>query len=318
MGRNVTKGRARGHGIRVMSVVVLTWMSMAVFDPPTTAGGAAAQTVLVAAGDIACAPGVPVTATTCNQRQTAALVARLNPAVVLPLGDLVYPSGATVGFAKSYAPSWGAFDSISEPVPGNHEYGTPGAAGYFGYFGARATPRQPTCTSNCSGYYSYSLGSWHVVALNSRCTESTGVCTGLAAEATWLDHDLAAHPTVCTLAYMHNPLFSGGFGATAGVKSLWTVLQAHHADLVLAGHAHNYQRFLPQNPNGTASASGITEIIAGTGGDSLQILPTAPHQAARINHAFGVLKLTLNSVGWTTSFISTTGQVHDTTSGRCH
>jgi hypothetical protein len=117
---------------------------------------------------------------------------------------------------------------------------------------------------------------------------------------------------------MHNPLFSGGFGATAGVKVLWTVLQKHGVDLVLAGHAHNYQRFSSQTPTGTASASGITEIVAGTGGDSLQTLTTTKNQAAHINHTFGVVQLTLGTGGWTSKFVSTAGTTLDPSGGSCH
>jgi hypothetical protein len=117
---------------------------------------------------------------------------------------------------------------------------------------------------------------------------------------------------------MHNPLFSGGYGATPEVKVFWNVLQKHHADLVITGHAHNYQRFVAQTPGGTASANGITEIIAGTGGDSLQTLTTTKNQAAHINHSFGVVRLALNSGGWTSKFISTTGSTLDPASGSCH
>jgi hypothetical protein len=274
--------------------------------------------VVVAAGDIACAPGAASTATTCQQMRTASLIGTLNPRYLLPLGDLVYPAGSQPGFSHSYAPSWGRFKSITKPVPGNHEYGTPGAAGYFGYFGARATPLQPTCTSGCKGYYSFSTGSWHVVALDTQCSESTGTCADMTAEAAWLDDDLSAHANACTLAYMHNPLFSGGFGATPGVKPLWTVLQRHAVDLVITGHAHNYQRFAPQTPSGSATSAGITEIIAGTGGKSLQTLTTAPNQVFHLNHTFGVLQLTLGSGGWTSRFVSTSGSTLDPATGRCH
>jgi hypothetical protein len=285
---------------------------------PTVVAGAATSPVLVAAGDIACAPGSTATATTCNQAQTAALIGGISPNYVLPLGDLVYPAGTQPGFSNSYGPSWGTYKSITKPVPGNHDYGTVGGAGYFGYFGSRATPLQPTCRSNCKGYYSFSTGSWHVLALNTPCSETSGVCDDMSAEAAWLDQDLTAHPNRCTLAYMHNPLFSGGFGATAGVNVLWTVLQKHGVDLVIAGHAHNYQRFSSQTPTGTASASGITEIVAGTGGDSLQTLTTTKNQAAHINHTFGVVQLTLGTGRWASKFVSTAGTTLDPSSGSCH
>lgn len=273
---------------------------------------------MVAAGDIACSPAAATTSTTCQQLATAALIDSLDPKYVLPLGDLAYPAGTQPAFDHAYGPSWGQYESITKPVPGNHDYGTVGALGYFGYFGSRATPLQPTCTSNCKGYYSYSTGAWHVVALNTRCSETTDSCADFRAEAAWLDQDLTAHPARCTLAYMHNPLFSGGFGATSEVKVLWDVLQKHHADLVITGHAHNYQRFVAQTPAGAASANGITEIIAGTGGESLQALTTTENQAAHINHSFGVLRLALNAGGWTSEFVSTSGARLDPASGSCH
>jgi hypothetical protein len=282
------------------------------------AGVAAAPVVVVAAGDIACKPGVAPTPTTCHQMATAALIGRIHPSAVLALGDLQYQAGTQPGFSGSYAPSWGRFTSITHPVPGNHEYGTPGAAGYFGYFGARATPLQPRCRAGCIGYYSYTIGSWHVVALDTRCSESSGRCVGIAAEAAWLERDLTAHRAACTLAYMHNPLFSGGFGATAGIRPLWQVMHAHAVDLVLTGHAHNYQRFVPRTPNGIPSREGITEIIAGTGGAGVHTLAAAPHQAGRVNHLFGGVRLGLGPGRWTSQFDTPRGAVLDRAGGTCH
>jgi hypothetical protein len=303
-------------GLRALaSAVCIVTMVLASSAVPASA---ATSSIMVAAGDIACAPGSATTSTTCQQLRTAAIIGTLHPKYVLPLGDLVYPAGTQPGFDHSYGPSWGQYKSITKPVPGNHEYGTTGASGYFGYFGSRATPLQPTCTSGCKGYYSFSTGSWHVVALNTRCSETTDSCADFTAQAAWLDQDLSAHPARCTMAYMHNPLFSGGYGATPEVKVLWNVLQKHHADLVITGHAHNYQRFVAQTPGGTASATGITEIIAGTGGDSLQTLSTTTNQAAHVNHTFGVLRLALNAGGWTSKFVTTSGTTLDPASGSCH
>ncbi|MDT4976366.1 MAG: hypothetical protein QOG98_2124 [Pseudonocardiales bacterium] len=307
-----------GRPTRAFNRVVCAVAIVASTFVPADFARAATSPVVVAAGDIACAPGSASSATACNQVQTAALIGKLNPKYVLPIGDLVYPAGSQPGFSNSYGPSWGKYKSITKPVPGNHDYGTAGASGYFRYFGSRATPLQPTCTSSCKGYYSYSTGSWHVVALNARCSESSNSCADMTAQAAWLDQDLTAHPTKCTLAYMHFPLFSGGFGATAPVKVLWDVLQRHGADLMINGHAHNYQRFVSQSPSGTATAAGITEIIAGTGGVSLQTSTTTTNQAARINHTFGVVQLTLNSGGWTSTFVSTAGATLDPASGKCH
>jgi hypothetical protein len=311
---NIKSNRVSRRSLVVVAVAV----AVSFLTPPGPAPGATAPVVVVAAGDIACAPGTATTATTCNQLKTAALIGKISPKYVLALGDLVYPSGSQSGFTNSYGPSWGQFKSITKPIPGNHEYGTPGAAGYYGYFGSRATPLQPTCGSNCKGYYSSSTGSWHMVALNTRCGESSGTCEDMSAQAAWLDRDLSAHPNRCTLAFMHHPLFSGGFGATPGVKPLWTVLQKHGVDLVITGHAHNYQRFVPQNVNGSATSAGITELIVGTGGFDLQSATARTNQAARINHTFGVAHLALGSGGWTSKFVSTGGATLDPSRGKCH
>jgi hypothetical protein len=249
---------------------------------------------------------------------TAARVVRLHPSVVLALGDLAYPAGTQPAFDHAYGPSWGRFKSITRPVPGNHEYGTPGASGYFGYFGKRSHPLQPRCRSGCIGYYSFRIGKWHAVALVTNCSEHTEHCAGFARELRWLRRDLNSHASKCTLAFMKNPLFSGGFGATPEVRPLWQVLQAHGVDLVLTGHAHNYQRFVPLTPGGVRSSKGITELIAGTGGDSLFTLARARHQAARINHRFGVVRLMLSPGHWTSRFVTERGAVFDRAGGTCH
>ena len=283
-----------------------------------TAHSAVRGVVVVAAGDIACKPGSRVTKTECHQMATAALVGRLHPSVVLALGDLAYPAGTQPAFDHAYAPSWGRFKSITRPVPGNHEYGTPGAAGYYGYFGARATPARPRCRSWCPGHYSFGIGSWHAVALVTNCSEDTGRCSWIPNEVRWLRRDLNSHPARCTVAYMKAPLFSGGFGATPQVRPLWKVLQTHHVDLVLAGHAHNYQRFVPLTPGGLRFSRGITEMIAGTGGDSLFSLSGARHQAARINQHFGVIRLVLGGGRWSSQFVTEKGQALDRSGGTCH
>jgi hypothetical protein len=156
------------------------------------------------------------------------------------------------------------------------------------------------------------------VALVTNCSEETGKCKWIGSEASWLRRDLNRHPARCTVAYMKDPLFSGGFGATPRVRPLWNVLQAHHVDLVLTGHAHNYQRFVPLTPRGARSAKGITEMIAGTGGDSLFTLAATRHQAARINHHFGVMRLALGRGRWTSQFVTEGGTVLDRARGTCH
>ncbi|HEY2296318.1 MAG TPA: metallophosphoesterase [Jatrophihabitans sp.] len=279
---------------------------------------AARAVVVVAAGDIACKPGSRVTRTRCHQMGVARLIGRLHPRALLALGDLAYPAGTQPAFDHAYGPSWGRFKSITHPVPGNHEYGTPGAAGYYGYFGPRATPLRPHCRIWCPGHYSLRIGSWHAVALVTNCDEPEGNCRWIPSQTAWLRRDLNRHRFRCTVAYMKNPLFSGGFGATPQVRPLWRVLQAHGVDLVLTGHAHNYQRFVRLTPSGRRSAHGITEIIAGTGGDRLFTLARTRHQAARINHRFGVMRLALGRGHWTSEFVTERGHVMDRARGTCH
>ena len=136
---------------------------------------------------------------------------------------------------------------------GNHEYYTAGASGYFTYFEDRASPTESGCTVNCKGYYSYDLGTWHVVVLNSNCAE-VGGCEASSARGQWLKDDLAAHPNACTLAYFHHPRFtSAKLGNNSAVAPFWEALYDAGAEVVLNnGHAHVYERFAPQTPGGQA------------------------------------------------------------------
>src|SRR5206468_6721592 len=172
---------------------------------------------------------------------------------VLALGDNAYGSGSPTEYATRYAPTWGTQAFRTRPVAGNHDYDTPGAAGYFGYFGAAAG--QPG-----AGYYSYDLGAWHLVALNSNCTDAGGCAAGSPQEQ-WLRADLAAHPAACTLAYWHHPLFSSGDNAFPDVRPFWDALYAARADVVLSGHDHFYERFAPQRPDSTADEQGVRQFI---------------------------------------------------------
>jgi acid phosphatase type 7 len=241
---------------------------------------------LVAAGDVACAPGERRTRFACHQLDTAALIARLKPAAVAALGDLQYETGSLADFRGSYAKTWGTFRDRTRPALGNHEYGTPGAAGYFAYFGARAgKPGQ--------GWYSYGLGSWHVVVLNANC-EEVG-CDAGSPQQRWLAADLAAHRARCTLAYWHQPRFSSGLhGDEDDVAPLWRTLQRAGADVVLSGHDHDYERFAPQDANGRLDrAHGIVQFVVGTGGKSHYPILFAHRNSRAHATVFGVLALTL-------------------------
>lgn len=260
---------------------------------------------VVAAGDVECEPGGAVTPVTCQSASTAKLIKALAPAYVLGLGDLQYETGAPAAFNSAFDKTWGQFRRIIKPVPGNHEYGTPAAAGYAAYF-SDAAPE----------YYAWNLAGWRFYMLDSECDQID--CT---AEATWLDADLSAHPTKCSAIAMHYPRFSSGpHHSQASVEPLWQVAAAHHVDLALAGHDHDYERFAPLSPDGIADdVNGIREFVVGTGGKSLY----AEHAVvsgsqAFLNGHFGVLALGLRPTGYSWNFVDTSGTSQDSGSATCH
>src|SRR5438128_474819 len=268
---------------------------------------AATGAILVGAGDIAPCPS-DVDNLTDGDDATAKLLDGI-PGTVFTLGDNVYETGSAYEFTTCYGPSWGRHLGRTRPVPGNHDYNTSGAAGYFGYFGAAAGDAS-------KGYYSYDLGDWHLIALNVYVAHNAG-----SAQEQWLRADLAASTKRCTLAYVHPPLFSSGSLADTTTRVLWQDLYAAGAEIVLTGHEHNYQRFAPQTPTGVADpVYGIREIIAGTGGDERFGVGTPlPNTQAQNASTFGVLKLTLYSTGYDWQFIPIAGQTFtDAGSGSCH
>ena len=262
---------------------------------------------LIAAGDIAdCDPSHG------GDEQTAALLDQL-PGTVAALGDLVYENGTAAEFANCYAPTWGRAYARTRPTPGNHEYQTPGATGYFGYWGAIAG-------DPARGYYSYDLGTWHVISLNSNC-DFIGGCSVGSPEETWLRADLAAHPARCTLAYWHHPRFSGGaVGGDAMMLPIWQALYAKNADLILTGHAHNYQRFAPMTASGKRDAKrGIREFVVGTGGHDHHPAAAVTNTEVINDTTFGVLKLTLRGTGYDWQFVPVAGaSFTDSGSTACH
>jgi alkaline phosphatase len=249
--------------------------------------GQTATVTLVGAGDISRCDNSHDTA-------TARLVASI-PGTVFTAGDNAYKEGSLYQFRHCYDPTWGRFKARTKPSVGNHEYRTPGADGYFDYFGAAAGERG-------KGYYSYDRGAWHIIVLNSMCAYVRGGCEPTSPMITWLKNDLAAHPTRCTLAYFHKPLFSSGYSrGNPVVKPLWDVLYAAHADVVISGHDHVYERFARQTPSGAKSKRGIREFVVGTGGAELGGFNyTARHSQVRNANTYGVLKLRLapTSYGW--------------------
>ncbi len=266
--------------------------------------GASSTVTLVGAGDIAsCSFG---------SARTAALVASI-PGTVFTVGDNAYDNGSVSDYTRCYDPTWGRFKDRTRPVPGNHEYQTPGAAGYFWYFGAAAgNPSSP--------WYAYDLGAWRIYALNANCS-SIGGCGPGSAEEQWLRSDLAANPSRCILAYWHEPRFSSGeHGDDTAVQALWQDLEDFHAELVISGHDHDYERFAPQTATGAPDPNGIVEIVVGTGGKSLRTFgPPVPNSLVRDSSTFGVLKLTLGPDSWQSTFVPVAGGTFtDTASGTCH
>ena len=268
--------------------------------------------VLVGAGDIGSCKNPE------GARATAKLIEQI-PGTVFAAGDLAYEKGSAEDFRNCYDPAWGRFKDRTKPALGNHEYEEPAASGYFQYWGAQAGPAG-------KGYYSYDLGEWHIVSMNTNCSApGLGGCGRGSPQETWLKEDLAKHPNACVLAYGHHALFSSGFFKKHAVhpelKQLWEDLYAAHADLVLAGHEHSYERFAPQDPEGNADpVHGIREIVAGTGGRSHDFLGfAATNSEARDWQTYGILKLTLSPGKYTWEFIPEEGKsFRDSGSGVCH
>jgi len=255
--------------------------------------------VIAAAGDIC--------STTTDCAPTAKLLGTLAPTRVLTLGDNAYPDGASSDYSTYYDPNWGSVKAITSPAPGNHDYQTSGGAGYFAYFGSRAP----------APYYSFDVGSWHLISLNGELGHSAG-----SAQETWLKSDLAAHANKCTLAYWHEPRFSSGseHGSDSSFDPFWRDLYAANAEIVLNGHDHEYERFAPQNPSGVADAIGIREWVVGTGGASHYTfgLPIA-NSEVRDNTTFGVLRLTLHPASYDWQFVPVAGGTFtDSGSTSCH
>jgi hypothetical protein len=284
----------------------------ATVDPPSTATAkrsatpnaqSASDAVVLAAGDIASCNGS-------GDEATAKLLDGLK-GTVATLGDNVYDNGTATEFANCYDPSWGRQKVRTKPAPGNHDYNTPGAKGYYGSFGAAAG-------LSTAGYYSYDLGAWHVIVLNSNISMADG-----STQEKWLTSDLNAHPADCTLAYWHHPRYSSGstHGSDSMSQAIWQDLYDAGAEIVLVGHEHNYERFAPMDTSGSADkATGIREFVVGTGGRSHYpfgtILATSEVRNA---DTFGVLQLTLHDSSYDWKFIPVAGSTFtDSGSGTCH
>ncbi|HXD09165.1 MAG TPA: DNRLRE domain-containing protein, partial [Anaerolineales bacterium] len=265
--------------------------------PTPIATSSGSSVVFVGAGDIS----------SCGQNNDEATAKLLDsiPGTIFTAGDNAYDSGTFAQYTDCYDPTWGRNKARTKPVPGNHEYNTSGAAGYFQYF------------NTVPAYYAYNLGAWRIYALNS---EIDGSAT--SAQVKWLQADLAANPSLCTLAYWHKPRWSSGaeHGSDSARQTLWQVLYNAGVELVINGHEHNYERFAEMNASGAAVSPGLREIVAGTGGQSHYGFAT-PLAASQVRNSstFGVLKLTLRSNGYDWQFVPVAGATFtDSGSTNCH
>lgn len=297
----------------LVGLLVLTGCGLATSEAPQVTRQEAARSAtippnsvkVVAVGDIACPPGSPVTASTCQHAATARLAVRINPKVVLALGDLQYQTGSYSEFLGSYDRTWGALKGRTRPVPGNHEYKTPGAAGYYRYTG-----RKPP------GYYATNIGSWRVYLLNSNCDR-----IDCARERAWLRADLEANPRRCSAIAMHHARFSSGLehGSDPSMAGFWRIADNHGVDLALAGHDHDYERFRRLDADGHLTSRGMVSFVAGMGGKShYHRGELAPGSAYFNGRAFGVLVLHLGDGGFAWRFRTTQGDVRDKGIASCN
>lgn len=304
-------------------VVALAALTAAVVLPAASAVTRPPR--IAAVGDIACKDPPKQNRQVCQYDDVAAAIARGNYDAFLALGDLQYESGRYSDFVDNYDQYFSALLPVTQPVPGNHEYGTENAAGYFQYFGDIS--RGP------DGYYSYDLGAWHIVALNSAICPAVTGCGPGDPQYEWLQQDLARDDAVCTLAYWHHPRFDWLKYQNADwtedyeflrTKPFWDLLSAADADVVLSGHNHNYSRWKPMDANGDPDSSGIRQFISGTGGRNLNNLGSVstkpPTFAKGWAGGFGFLELALRATSYDWRFVSAEGQPTfiDEGTGNCH
>lgn len=288
----------QAYRLAAVTLLIGCMLTAARRAPAATAAPQSGEAIFVGAGDIA----------NCTLTQDSATASLLDviTGTVYTLGDNAYEHGTQADFNNCYEPTWGRHKARTKPVPGNHEYHTSGASGYYGYFGAAASPLDTNCVSACKGYYSYDLGSWHIVALNSEIDRSAS-----SPQIAWLKADLAANTSACTLAYWHKPLYSSGVhGNNSSQQPFWDVLYHFGADVVLNGHDHNYERFAPQSPTGVFDPlRGIRQFVVGTGGAGLRsFVTTRPNSEVRNSNTHGVLRFVLSDGGYSWNFVPVAGK----------
>jgi hypothetical protein len=313
------------HAVSLVFLAIVACKPSVNLTPPPAASPApvvalSGASVMVGVGDIAsCSSRLSIgTARLVDSVLRADSVAKVS-ASVFTLGDNVYTSGTTAQFDDCFTPTWG--DPLKRiiknlhPSPGNHEYYTPNADPYYKYFG-------PAAGVVGKGYYSYDVGTWHVVVVNSEIIVNPIFADSARQEQMdWVEKDLKAHKKACTIAYWHHPRFSSGWhGSDRKLAPLWQLLYDNDVDLVLAGHDHDYERFGPMTPAGIADTTkGITEIVAGTGGEELRgFNNSVPNSAYRIEGRAGILLLTLGAAEYRSAFIEIGGRIWDQSGGKCH
>jgi hypothetical protein len=281
----------------------------------------AAAPVIAAAGDIACDPGDNhPDALHCQQQATSDLIVGKGFDRVLVLGDNQYNNGILGTYNAVFDKTWGRSKPLIAPVAGNHEYQDPagGAQGYFDYFNGVGNAMGQAGLRG-QGWYDLTLGSWHLIALNSNCA-AVGGCNAGSLQESWFRTSLAGSPAACTLVFWHHPRFSSGNGGNAvEMQQIWQDAVDAHADLVLVGHSHSYEQFDPMNGAGAADPAGVQEIVVGTGGESFWPMTTPMSTSrVRIENTFGILRLTLRAASYDWRFVAIGGKTLTSGTRSCH
>jgi len=291
--------------VAVLGAALAAAPATATATSPTPDRAATGLTVAVV-GDIACDPDDEAAYALCKHEEVAHLVASQSPRALLVPGDVQYDDGTYNDFLASYDLSWGRFLPFTYPVPGNHEYQTADATGYYRYFAKRTSP---------PGYYAFTLNQWRVYALNTECTEIDCV-----AERDWMLRDVRAHPARCQAMFMHRPLYgSAGHGPDPDSRRFWAVGLGHDFELALAGHNHVYERFTPMNADGAVVDGGIRSFVVGTGGKELTETPATTQHGSRFvdGSHYGALFLQLQADSYAWRYLAINGSTIDSGRGVC-
>jgi acid phosphatase type 7 len=289
---------------------------------PTPTAAHVNEVTVVGAGDISCGADSTLSTDGCEQGATQNLLLSLNPDRILPLGDNQYEKGSLSDYNTYFDPTWGLFKSKISPIVGNHEYQTSGAAGYFDYFNGPGSTTGPA-GDRTKGYYSYNLGNWHLIAVNSNC-DKVGGCGPGSPEYTWLQNDLATDTHTCTLMYMHHPFIASdrrNYDIAPAYQPFYELFYAAGGEVVLSGHSHFYERFARLNSLKQADPDyGFRQFVAGTGGRSTQwFIEIRPYSEVHAGRLFGLIKLSLRQNDYSWEFVTTPGySFTDSGTETCH